>query len=122
MENNKKIISNNLINNLPFLEKLILLNPNARKVVLKDKNIGENIDLFNALQEISHNTLKGNVKLNKIQKEKVKRQKHILLKFCCGKVKKSKNKRQKIISQSGKLWPILIPIVAAIVSELIKNV
>jgi hypothetical protein len=119
----KQIISKSLNKNINFLKKIVHLKPNTRKQLLNDENLNSDKELFNALHEISLNTLKGNLKLNQKQIKRLKPHKKTLVKFCCPKVKHSKKKRQKVISQSGKIWPILIPIVASVLGEIIaKNV
>ena len=74
--------------------------------------------LFKALAEISTNTLNNNIKLSAIQKKKLQRYKKIFKKFSS----KVNNKvtKTKLIKQSGGWLPILIPVVASLLTSLIK--
>ena len=104
-----------------FLKTLVNLTPPSRKIILKDKNVGGDEALFDVIHEIALNTIKGNVKLDKNQLKKLKPHNHLLKKYCCSKIKKSKLKRQKLLSQSGGFLPILIPIITEIIGSLIKK-
>ena len=118
---NKNVGSETLRKSMPFLKTLVNLTPPSRKMILKDKNVGGDKALFDVIHEIALNTIKGNVKLDKNQLKKLKPHNHLLNKYCCSKIKKSKFKRQKLIEQSGGFLPILIPAIAALIGSLIKN-
>src|SRR5882757_1773832 len=113
------MISASLRKSLPLLKGISTLNETKRKNVLSQ--IGKDETIYNALREIAHNTIKGNVKLNNTQKQKLQRHKKTL-KSLCLKCKCAK-RRQKLVVQSGGFLPFLIPAVASLVSSIIaKNV
>ena len=60
------MISPSLRKSMPLLKGISTLNEAKRKKVLSD--VGQDPTIYNALREIAHNTIKGNVKLNTNQK------------------------------------------------------
>lgn len=76
--------------------------------------------ILKAAQEMSLNTLRGNVYMTGHQKAKLKRYKRALLSLSQHKV--PKKSRRKIILQSGSgLFPLLLPLVLSAVSALGKG-
>ncbi len=114
----KAKVSNAVSSTIPFFKIVSRLPEKSRRIVLND--LSGNQIAYDALSEIAHNTIKGNVKLKKSQSKKLKRHVHTLKQFCCIKNKKSLNKRKKLLVQSGGFLPILIPTIASLIGSLIK--
>lgn len=73
--------------------------------------------ILKAAQEMSLNTLRGNVHMTPHQKAKLRRYKNALISLSQNKV--PRYKRRKIILQSGSgLLPLLLPLVLSAVSSL----
>ena len=74
--------------------------------------------IYRALAEISTNALNNNIKLTNIQRKKLNKYKRVFNKFS----NKVNNKitKKKLIKQSGVWLPILIPVVASLLTSLIK--
>src|SRR5882757_10892375 len=113
----KNIVSKSLKNSLPFFKIVARLPDRSRKIILDD--LAGDQTAYNAVQEIAYNTIKGNVKLKKSQKTKLKKHEKVLKKFCCLKNKKNLKKRKQLLVQSGGFLPILIPTVASIITSLL---
>jgi len=111
------MISPSLRKSLPLLKVVSKLTKENRKKILSQLG-GEDV-VYNALREIAHNTIKGNIKLNNIQKSKLKPYSRTLKELCS--TKSCKNKRKKLVVQSGGFLPILIPAVASIISSLVAR-
>ena len=117
----KPIVSNTLKSALPFFKIVARLPDKSRKLILND--LGGDQTAYDALHEMAYNTIKGNVKLKKSHKRKLKRHDKVLKKFCCLKNKKSLKKRKQLLIQSGGFLPILIPAVASLLTSILsKNV
>ncbi len=111
-------VSKSVVSTIPFLKVVSRLPDKSRKIVLND--LSEDQTVYDALSEIAHNTIKGNVKLKKSQSKKLKHHSNVLKQLCCLKNKKNIQKRKKLVVQSGGFLPILIPSIAALLGSLIK--
>lgn len=111
------MVSSSLRKSLPLLKVMSRLKTKNRQNILSE--VSNEDTLYNALREIAHNTLKGNVKLNSIQKKKLKPYSKTL-KGLCDKPK-CRRRRQKLIVQSGGFLPILIPAITGLLSSIIAN-
>lgn len=107
------------------LQKLVLF-ANVKNKKVKNHlltSVSCNDDIFCALQEIARNTVKRNIKLNRSERKMLKKyQKKILaLSFKT----KDKNKRKKLVLQSGEfigaLLPALITTLGPFVAELLAK-
>lgn len=87
-----------------------------RTAILKE--FSDDRVLFDALSEISHNLLKGNIKVNKNQFKRLKKHTPVLKALDCPKTRKCSAKRRKLIEQSGGFLPFLIPAAAVALGEL----
>ena len=103
---------------LPFLKLVSNLSNQNRRRVLRE--LGGDKTVYNALNEIAHNTIKGKVKLNKSQSRKLKPHRKILENLCKPTNRNCSKKRKSLIVQSGGFLPILIPALATILSTIIK--
>src|SRR5882757_2590978 len=104
-------MSNNIINCIEKLKFIASVkDEKLRKKLLV--TLSDNC-LYNALNEIAINTVKGNVKLSKKETKKLKKFKFQIKKLSC-KTNDSR-KKKKLIIQSGGFLPILIPAVASII-------
>jgi hypothetical protein len=107
-------MSKNLQNCLKHFELISLIrNPRLRRGLLAELAI--NKCYYLALREMLNNSLKGNVKLNKRQKQKLNKYSSVISKINCKKKLCKKNRKQFMI-QSGGFLPDLIP---AVISTLI---
>lgn len=87
-----------------------------RKIILKYGN--EN--LLKAILEIVVNTLKGNVKLSKTTKEKLKKYKKALRQLCCPQL--SINSKRQLLIQKGGFLNILLPsIIGGVLSHIFRE-
>lgn len=86
-----------------------------RKKLLKEISCDENV--FKALQEIVINTINQNVPLDNKTKKKLRKYKKEFQAFT--KVVKSKQKKKKLIQQSGGFLPAIIPAVLSILSAIV---
>jgi hypothetical protein len=88
---------------------------------LRKKVISEVFDdcLYKALNEISVNTVAGKIPLNNQQKKLLRKHKITIKKLAC--YTKNKNRRKKLVLQSGGFLPILIPTVASILTSLLTK-
>ncbi len=75
---------------------------------------------FEAIYEIINNIYLENIKLSPPQKKQMKKYITLLNKIHCH--PKHKTIRKKLVVQSGGFIPILLPIVAGVVTDLISNV
>ena len=115
-------MSESLKKTLPFIKIVSKLSQKNRSKILKELKGDHNV--YNALNEIAHNTLKGNIKLKKPQLQKLKRHKKVLEKLCDHRNRNCTKKRQKLIEQSGAAWPLLIsaiPALASLISSLVSR-
>jgi len=112
-------VSNSLKSTLPFFKIVARLPDKSRKRILTD--LSGDQTAYDAIHEIAFNTIKGNVKLKKSQKAKLKKHQKVLKKFCCLKSKKNIKKRLQLLIQSGGFLPILIPAVAAILTSILNK-
>lgn len=115
----RNMISDNLKNTLPFFKIVSRLPERSRKLVLNE--LGGDKQAYDALHEIAYNTLKGNVKLKKSHKLKLKHHHKVLNKLCCKTNKKCWKKRKQLVVQSGGFLPILIPSVVAAITSLLAQ-
>jgi len=113
-------MSNVLKEQFPLIQYLSKIGNTQRLRNLID-NIGGDKKLYAAFAEIARNYKKGNIKLQKKDSQKIKKYNKVLEEFCCAKNKKCYPKRESLLVQSGGAWPILIPIVAEILSSLASN-
>ena len=104
------------IEHLKFIASI--QDPMERNVRLK--RFADNMEFFDALKEIAINTMNMNVPLKITQKEKLRRYARTIRELA-DKKPKSKLKRKKLIEQSGGFLPILIPLVASVIGEVLKN-
>lgn len=90
--------------------------PKLKKSVLKE--MSKNELYFNALFEIIHNISHNKLKLKPSDKKKLKK----FLKYMEKIARKPKSKRSRalLVKQSGGFLPIILPIVASAVTELIS--
>ena len=109
-------MSSRLLSYIKYLEIISKIrNTRTRNAVLKD--FAYNMQLFDALKEIAVNTINRNVPLTNAQKRKLRRHKKTII--ALSKPLKSKNKKKKLIEQSGGFLPILVPIVATLLGKLL---
>jgi hypothetical protein len=101
---------------LPLLKSFAKLNAKAKKKVLQSP------EFIKCICEICCNVLKGNVPLKKTHTQKLRPLKNILRKFGV-KTKKLnlKAKRQYLLQKGGSFIPILLSLIAPIVSSLINR-
>jgi hypothetical protein len=101
---------------LPALKTFHKLNPKEKKKILQSR------DFVKCVCEISCNVLNGNVPLKKRHTEKLRPLKSILRKFGL-KTKKLnlKAKRQYLQQKGGSFIPLLLSLIAPIVSSLINR-
>lgn len=102
-----------------FLNVLIKLNPNLRKLLLKNADK----KLKRAIIEIVVNVMHGNIQLSKNQKQKLQKYKSVFRKIYKqhydkrnNKIKKSKINNRQIVQVGGAL-PFLIPLIAGIIGK-----
>ena len=113
-------MSNKLKENFPVIQLLSKIkNAKKRKNILKEIEGDQNI--YDSIAEIIRNNQKGNIKLTKLQTNKLKKYNKVLKGFCCSKNKKCFKKRKNLLIQSGGVLPILIPAVASILSSLFNR-
>lgn len=83
------------------------------------KNALKNDDFCDAMVELCTNLIKGNINLPEENKTRIKRHRSLIAEIALK--PKSKSKRKELIVQSGGFLPAVIPIVATIISEIIRN-
>ena len=113
------MISSNLKYHFPTLKMLASMNKKVRKAVLKHKIHDDTF--YKALRELAKNTVKRHVPLNKNHKKKLKREKKLIL--ALNQKGNKRFKRRKLVLQSGHglFLPVVVPIVASLVGELISR-
>ena len=111
------MVSQSVRKTVPLLKVIAKLSNANRKKVLSE--VGGDEILYKALREIAHNTIKGNVKLNKYQKAKLKPYSRTLEELCTS--TKCLKRRKKLVVQSGGFLPILIPAVASLIASLVAK-
>lgn len=68
-----------------------------------------------ALREIAYNTVRKNLILSSKEKQRLKKHKRVLVDLA--KKQKSAKKKKKLVEQSGGFLPILLPLVASLLSR-----
>lgn len=88
-----------------------------RKSLLAD--LGVDDQLFDALQEVALNTVKGRIPLSKVQRAKIKCKKAIHCLACPNKsILKSSRKKVKLVQQlGGGFWAFIIPTLISMLAE-----
>lgn len=89
----------------------------TRKKVLTDYSCNECI--YKALREVAVNTVNKKLPLSKRDKNKLRYKDKIIRQLA--KKQKNKKRRQQLVVQSGGALPILIPIAATLIGELISH-
>lgn len=113
-------MSKNLVKQFPSLQLLCnLKDARLKKRLLKE--LSENECFCKAVREIAKNTVKGNVKLLENDKKKIR--KHQKLIWDIAQKRKGKRKTKELVQQSGTgvVLPILVPIVASLLSDLLSK-
>lgn len=112
-------MSDNLKKQFPKLEVLSQVKSNKRRQSLL-KEFSEDPKFCQAVREIVKNTLNKNIKVSQSDKVKLQRYKAVILGI--GKKHKTKGKLKRLVQQSGTgiFLPIVVPLVAAVLSELFK--
>jgi len=100
--------------------KVIASIRDKRKRNARLKAFADHMNLFDALKEVATNTINMNLPLNPNQKTKLRRYSKIIRELA-SKRKRSKLQKRKLIEQSGGFLPILIPLVASVIGEVIRN-
>ena len=115
MKQNKA--SNCLRMSLPFLKLYAKFPPQMRKIYIKaicDEEI-----IYKALHELAHNTLNGNIKLNKKQINQIKPYRNILRQLCLASNRKCSKKRRRLVQKGGAILPIILPAIASLLASII---
>ena len=103
---------------MPFLRLIAGISRNdIRKAILK--KLSEDPSFLKALREIAKNTVRRKINLSSAEVKKL--QKHKRLIASIAKTKNSIDKRRKLAVKSGGFLPILIPLIATIIGEVIKS-
>lgn len=112
-------MSENLRKQFPKLEVLSQLKSIKRRISLL-KEFSEDPNFCKAVREIVKNTLNKNIKVSHSDKVKLRRYKAVILGI--GKKQKTKGKLKGLVQQSGTgvFLPIVVPLVAAALGELLK--
>lgn len=113
------MISENLRKHFPMLKLISQMNLRARKTILKHQS--SDPSFYKAIRELAKNTVNRNIPLSEKNKRKLKKDKrHILLLVKKG---HKKHKRRKLVLQSGRgfFLPVVVPIVASLIGELISR-
>lgn len=109
-------MSENLKKCFPKLQTISAIkNEKMRKKVLQD--LCDDC-IYKALHEVAVNLFNKNIKLSNAQKQKLRKNKGLLMKL--SKKTFNKKERKKLVSQSGGFLPIIVPTLAAILTSLIK--
>ena len=109
-------MSKSVQNYMSFLKILSKKTPKKRKIILRE--FSEDKVLYNALSELSHNLIKGNIPIETKRLKRLRKHQNIIKALDCPKNKKCKTKRKKLIEQSGGFLPILIPAAIAALGHL----
>jgi len=110
-------MSSNLKTCLSQLEFIASIKDSKLRGKILD-HIRKNKNIYKALREIAVNTVNGKIKLKPKDKLKLRSYKSAIIKLT--KKKNSSASRRKLIIQSGGFLPVLIPLVTAILSEVIN--
>ena len=113
-------MSSNLRQHLPKLQVVASIKSiKVRKLVLEE--FSKDKEFCSAIREIFKNLKKRNIKLNDHQRRKLRRHKTVI--FGVLEKRKGAKRRKKLIVQTGNgfLLPILIPLVAEVVGQLIQS-
>jgi hypothetical protein len=94
-------------------------NERLRTAILREIACDENV--YQALQEIIVNTLKGNVPLTAAQKRKLHQQRKFIKTLSCNKRRSIRKKKKDIVLQSGGFLAIAAPAVALLLQRLFSN-
>lgn len=89
----------------------------VRNQVLRD--ISGNDKIYNALREIALNAMNKNIKFNRNQKIKLKKQVGLLKRL--SQKNNSKKVRQKLIVQTGGILPIIVPAAISLLSTILQH-
>jgi hypothetical protein len=101
---------------LPILNNFSNLNKKAKKKLFQTS------EFVKCICEVCMNILKGNVPLKKAQKAKLHRMKNIVRRLGKKNKKSSlKSKKKFLIQKGGSLIPILLSLIAPIISNLFTN-
>lgn len=111
-------MSSNLRSALPLLKTLAGLKTKKFRSKVMNEVSGDPM-IQKALREISKNFVKRKIKLNKQQIQGLRPHKRTIAGLAKRNVPKAR--RKKLVVQSGGALPFLIPIVATIIGELIRN-
>ena len=109
-------MSKSVQNYMNFLKIIAKKSPKKRNIILKE--FSNDKVLFNALSELSHNLIKGNIPIDSKRLKRLRKHQNIIKALDCPKTRKCKSKRRKIIEQSGGFLPILIPAAIAALGHL----
>ncbi|CAG2102052.1 unnamed protein product [Medioppia subpectinata] len=104
---------------LPFLRYATKKPTGSRRRILKD--LGAEKTVYNALQELAHNTLSGVIPLNPKQKKLLQPHRKTLENLCDCKNRKSIKKRKQLILQSGGFLPIVLSALAGVLPTLLSK-
>lgn len=91
----------------------------SRKILLKE--FCNDSRFCKAVREIARNTVKRNIKLSSFDKKRLRRYKNLILSL--SKKRKSQTKTKALVQQVGRglFLPILVPLVASLIGELIAK-
>jgi adenine-specific DNA methylase len=112
-------MSSNLIKQWPKLQLVCgIKNVKSRKIILSE--FSRDKDFCSAVRELVKNTVNKNIKLSVNDKTKLRKQRKILLGILA---KRTAHKRKRrLINQTGSgFLPIVIPLVAQLIGELINK-
>lgn len=110
-------MSTNLRANFYKLELISQLkNPKARKVLMTE--FSKDVGFCKAVREIVKNTVKRNVRVSDRERTRLLKYKNLILSIA--KKQKDHKRTRKLVQQTGTgvILPILVPLVAAIISSL----
>lgn len=113
-------MSQNLLKNFSKLEIISQLkNLKTRKLLLAE--FSEDDSFCKAIREIVRNTINKNIKLQDKDKKKLKKYKKVIL--ALARKRKSKKSTKALMQQSGTgiFLPIVIPLVASIIGDLLSR-
>lgn len=105
---------------MPMLRTIACIrSKKARKDVLKQ--FSKDPKLYKALREVAKNIKAQNIKLTNNQKQKLRKEKKVILSLAQKGNKSGKRKNLVIQSGHGLLLPIAIPLVASLIETLIRK-
>ena len=118
------MLSESLKRTLPFLQIVADLPPKDRKRILKNPRVGGDKQIFDALHEMSYNTLKFIKRGEKLKPQQIKQLRPYVKDFqkiCNLKNKKCPKKRKLLIQQGSGFLPFLIPTVVSLLSSVLSK-